>query len=606
VIAQLPLQISSTNTYTGSIVTFSNRPPFLAASPEPGNSFTMRFYYKTEPGFDWPGMANPPAPGSIVPYLRPSKGGVFQGDSASKTSALDIVYRPVWPVRDPADASKPVPSLPFGATLTKPKFGLPGVRDWKTAHILYQQSIATNIINASVSAVLHDATREKSSDLGDHQLTKLPAGVRAELYQGKYFFPNLPPHLAARLFFDPNRSANGSVVLKGEWKNETFGEEYTLLNVLRGSDLDAAKALCPTADLDYAKWTATIDDLSSALETFYENPVQPGNYIPNPSLTVSIGVQDLAVVNNDNTAVDSYALSATGPGSGYITLLESSGTAITQPGDPVAMHIFKVSGELYRGELKVIPASNPLSELVSFQHTADLAGRSGEYEYQWKIAAPVDGAPPLSDETMSRYLSLTNGLDVPRYTLGGAGVQALGDNYLTVRYRPINPAHPLYRQNPTDSDWSEWTTPQLAEGWIKRVLAGINPFNQRVSDLFNNRVNTDASILTQAGHRWEGDVALNLETIDNFGLIEIYETVLRRGRLLSIESGYNYGPANDALLLAAGYLDDLYLMLGNEAWADAANPTIGIGTKDHTYGDVATALFAFKGQVPSLLEEELA
>jgi hypothetical protein len=39
--------------------------------------------------------------------------------------------------------------------------------------------------------------------------------------------------------------------------------------------------------------------------------------------------------------------------------------------------------------------------------------------------------------------------------------------------------------------WSDWTAPQLAEGWIKRVLAGINPFNQRITDLFNNAVNTD-------------------------------------------------------------------------------------------------------------------
>src|SRR6185503_11517402 len=167
--------------------------------------------------------ANPPPAGSIVPYLRPYSGGTFVGDSASKTSALDIVYRPVWPARDPADASKPVASLPFGGTLTKPKFGLPGVRDWRTAHILYQQSIAANITNANVSAVLHDATREKSSALADHGLTQLPAGVKAELYQGKYFFKNLPPHLGSRVFLDPNRSAKGSIVLKGEWKNETLG-----------------------------------------------------------------------------------------------------------------------------------------------------------------------------------------------------------------------------------------------------------------------------------------------------------------------------------------------------------------------------------------------
>ena len=47
-------------------------------------------------------------------------------------------------------------------------------------------------------------------------------------------------------------------------------------------------------------------------------------------------------------------------------------------------------------------------------------------------------------------------------------------------------------------------------------------------------------------------------------------------------------------------------MEGNEAWADAADPTIGIGTKDSGFGDVATSLFAFQGQVPSLLEEDLA
>lgn len=202
---------------------------------------------------------------------------------------------------------------------------------------------------------------------------------------------------------------------------------------------------------------------------------------------------------------------------------------------------------------------------------------------------------------MSKYQALftTSGLGVNRYTLGGAGIQGLVDNYIVMRYRPKSATHPL------KDTWSAWTEPQLIEGWIKRVLAGINPFGQRVTDLYNNSVNTDASILTSAGKRWEGDIALNMETINNYGLIEIYETVLRRGRGLSIDANINFGPANDALLLAAGYLNDLYMLVGNEAYADAANPTIGIGTKDNTYGDIATALFAFKGQVPSLLEEEL-
>ena len=192
-------------------------------------------------------------------------------------------------------------------------------------------------------------------------------------------------------------------------------------------------------------------------------------------------------------------------------------------------------------------------------------------------------------------------LDGVRAVLGGtADVRSLTDNYLIMRYGPKGPG------GAAPTVWSDWSEPQLAEGWIKRVLKGINPFNQRVTDLFQNRVNTDVSLVTQAGPRWEGDVALNLDSINDYGLIEIYETVLRRGRMLSIDAGINYGPANDALLLAAGYLNDLYMMVVNEAWADAANPTIGIGTKDKTYGDIATALFSFKGQVPSLLEEELA
>jgi hypothetical protein len=197
-----------------------------------------------------------------------------------------------------------------------------------------------------------------------------------------------------------------------------------------------------------------------------------------------------------------------------------------------------------------------------------------------------------------------------RHTIEGNSLFTLTDNYFIYRYRAIDPAHDAYETVTNGGGWSNWTEPQLAEGWIKRALAGINPFEQRVKDLYNNDVNTDVSLVTQAGKRWEGDVALNLANIDNFGLIEIYETILRRGKGLSIEGvpALSYGPANDALLLAAGYLSDLYMLLGNEAYADAANPTIAYNTngEEKTFGDVTTALFAFKGQLPNVLDEELS
>ena len=78
------------------------------------------------------------------------------------------------------------------------------------------------------------------------------------------------------------------------------------------------------------------------------------------------------------------------------------------------------------------------------------------------------------------------------------------------------------------------------------------------------------------------------------------------GESLSINSGINYGPANQALLLASGYLNDLYMTLGNAAWANSLNPTIGFGTGNQTYGAVATASFCFEGEEPTLLAQNLA
>jgi len=595
-VTQGQLVMPSTNTLSGVSTYFTNRAPFLAYSAASSNSFQMKYYYPTDPSFDWPGNANPPAAGSVVPYLRPvGSGGAYVGDPTSRSTApISIVYRPYWPEQDPTDNTKPVPVLEYGQTLVKPVSGLPGVGDWKTAAILYQQSIATNFSGSTPSVVLFDPTREKTSPLTNG----LPSSIATQTYQGRVYFPNLPPHLSQLIYFDPTRS---SLVFVGQYTAQTVGESYLSLNVLNTNDQALVSALCDPADTQLNYWTASVANLSTTIQTFV---LTNGNWIAPLSTdatnNINYGIATLPYITSENQAVSSKALTASGPGSGYVTLVESGGAAFTQPGDPVALHILRVGGSLHRGELKVITPPNPLSEMVTFQHTVDMGGNFNDYEYQWKIAAPIAGQPPVQDATMSMYQQLVQGTGLPRYLLGGAGIQVLGDNYVTLRYRPTNPANPLYNQ------WSSWTSPVLVQGWIKRVLAGINPFNQRTANLFDNAVNMSSSMLTQAGHRWEGAVALNQDTLNNYGLIEIYQTVLQRGQALSINSGYNYGPANQALLLAAGYINDLYMMVGNEAWADAANPTIGIGTDSSTYGSVATSLFSFMGQEPSLLEEELA
>jgi hypothetical protein len=588
-----PLTVTSTNQYSAQTVTYSNRPPFLARAPTTNNSFTMRFYYKNLAQFDWPGLNNPGV-GAIVPYLLPK--GSADDPTSKMTRSLDIVYRPVWPS---LVAGQPIPTLQSGQTLTDPFNGLAAVRGQSSVQVLYEQSLATNNVAGSNNSVtLYDPTVQKTSSLAAKGLGKLPAGVNATPYQGRYYFQNLPPNLVNRVYYDPN---TGNLVLQGQFVAPAVGESYLYLNVLAGADLAAVENLCPTNDVDSGRWVGVVTNLATQLYTFHEATNAPGSYVRDDTQTKTRSVSDLVAITSSEQQVDSYALSATGPGQGYISYIVANTINPSHASEPINFYIARVAAPLHTGQLQVIQDPNPLSESITFQHTDDLAAKTANYQYDWRIAPPVDGQPPITDpSTWTPLTPITN--DVSHYTLGGAtGIQSLGDNYVSLRFRETD-----VLASPANTNWSAWTAPVLAEGYIKRVLAGVNPFNQRVTDLFNNPVNTTASIISQAGHRWEGDVALNATTITNAGLIQIYETLLHRGEALSINAGYNYGPANDALLLASGYLSDLYSLVANDALADAANPTIGIGTADKTYGGIATALFAFQGQEPSLLEEELA
>ena len=600
---QPPLVFTSTNKYSHAQVYYVGRPPFLAQAADTSNTFTMRFYYKTQASFDWPSAGNPPPVGSIVPYLLPlnTNGIGFAGDpTTNTTTSLDIVYRPVWPS---VVNNQPVPTLSSGQTAALPVDNLPSIRGQSSVQVLYQQSIATNGVDqgfSNQSVVLYDPTVQKTA-----LLSNLPPGVITTSYQGKDYFPGLPPNLKSRFFYDPNTL---HLVLQGAFSNTVVGESYLLPNVLAGSDMDNVINLCPTGDSEYHNWTEAVSNLSVQLYTFYEKPGVPGSYVNNTNATLTFGAGQVVQISSSDQQVDSYAMCATGPGAGYISVVVGNTIAPAHASEPVTVYVFRTGPEfqaatktftLHPGELKIIEDSNPLSDFISFQHTSDLAGRSSDYEYDWRIAPPIDGLPPASDPT--NWTTLITGTDITHYTLGGSGIQTLGDNYVAVRYRCINT-----NANPATTNWSPFTAKQLASGWIQRVLAGINPFNQRTTDLFDDPVNTTGTIISEAGHRWEGDVALNQDTINSAGLIEIYETVLHKGESLSINSGYNYGPANDALLLAASYLSDLYTTVANDAWSDSLNPTISIGTADKTYGDVATSLFKFQGEVSSLLEQDLA
>jgi hypothetical protein len=671
----------------------------------------------------------------------------------------------------PVAQQKTVPLLKTAQTLTLAAANLPQVRGATSAEVLYQQSVA-NTGTAANSVTLYDPTRNKTVLLSTGGLDKLPPSVLTSDYAGKTYFQKLSPSLQQRFVFDASLGTLGALVFKGEFVDEIVGEDYLNLNVLSTADLAELQGLCPGSDTTYkSKWDVAVNSLSTQLETFSESTTVPGSYVVDTAKDHrSINKATLANITDRDTAVDSYALSATGKGTGYVTLVFENGEAFTDAGNPVAMQIIKVDPTLYKGDLKVLLASNPLDEQVTLRHSGDYAGHPELYEFQWRYGFPTNGSnPPFSGApatatatlgvsaasftltpgnksyTVAPTITITGGgattaatatailsggtsgtvssisitspglgyssmptltfsggtgtgtsaptavgnathfsiaaisvnnggfgygslaplvtfsaptsgstaaatavlssgvvtgltitqagngySTVPTVTLAvpgntvdiaattnywikpngtlsnmivvGGGPAAtisnpavlMGDTYFTMAYRKIG-----------DSTWSDWMTPQLVEGWIKRVLAKITPFNQRMSDLYNSEINTDVSMLTQAGTRWEGDVALNLENINNVGLIAIYETVLNRGKSFTIGSGIDFSSANNGLMLAAGYLNDLYTILGNEAYADAANPTISIDDPT-TVTEVNTSRFSFEGQVASSLDEELA
>lgn len=309
------------------------------------------------------------------------------------------------------------------------------------------------------------------------------------------------------------------------------------------------------------------------------------------------------------------------PAQRYVVVAENNDSSLG--GLPVGLHVIRVDDSLARGALAVIQADNVLDERVTLRHTADFAGQPESFVFQWFYQVDADGFSATNVPAVASDGSITNlGAWVP-YPDGGAGVNdvtlgtggtssllTLSDSWWVMRYGVTTVEG--------RTNWSGWVgdpsgteaapRAMLVPGWIKRVLSGINLFAQRSSDFENNPVNMLASTIAEAGPRYEGDVALNPHALDDFGLIEIYETVLQRGRNLSIDGTppVDFPPADAALQLAAGNIADLYLLHANEAFADAADPTIGLTTDSTELGSIASSVFAFENQLDSLLEEELA
>jgi hypothetical protein len=517
-----------------------------AAGNDGGSAeIVMRYFYPMQPGFFF--ASNQPPLGASVPFLDRQAG--------TAGTPINVRFDAIWP--------NMVPELRVGETLVKPKNGLPQIAGQSSVEILYQQSLPTQ---GRTSVRLIDPVQTRSVPLA-----QLPTDVQTRVRAGLIYFPTLPPQLEGRVSYDP---VAHRLQFRGEFVEPPAGESYLLLNILTPRERAVLAGLTTNPG-----WQTAVAALA----------------------TQATSVVDVLPESN---GFDSLALTAgDAQGIGYVTLAFGNSTNLSAPAEPISLSIIKVACPLYRGELKVIESPNPLAEKLTLRHSGDFAGRPDDFEFEWRTLPPVDGLPSsLPPEQWVRVqANPATGIGAVDFTIAGPGLYTLSDNYFIARYRRVSGL------SPCGSGFSEWTAPMLAEGWIKRVLAGIGPFEQRIQDYQDTQVNTIVSMISQAGARAVGDVALNFDAVNSAGLIEVYETILRRGLALSIEGTppVDYPPANDALLLAAGRLADLYMLLGNEAYADAADPTIAFGTDDGIYGSQATSIHCFMNQTGSLLEEEL-
>jgi len=499
----------------------------------------MQFYYEVQPGFSFPDAS--PAEGTPMPWLT---------GTGTTGTPQDVTYTIEWPTNSPV--------LKAGETLFMAKNNIDNVADQTSVQILYQQT--TEQAPGTSSVFLFDPIVTRNVPL-----TAAPSDLETLVDGALLTFSDFPPHLRDRLQYDP---IGMKLQLQGEWVDAPGTEEpsgYLLVNALSDRDRDALKALSSDGPFHTA-----LDDLAA---------------LP----LVELGPETPAVSN----AVSAGRAS----GTGFVTLAFGNSISNTPPGDPVVLTIFRVDCPQYRGELKTILSSNPFDEQMTLRHTGDFAGDADDYEFEWRTL-PNSQSGGNTNYASWNFFALEDGaLDI---TVKGANLFALTDNDFVCRYR--DKTAPLCTTTNNPSGWSDWTAPQLAPGWIKRVITDVNLFDETVGP--GATANTVVSMLEKAGTRWIGATPLNSAAADNFGLIQIYETVLRRGIALSIEGTPPIQSNDDvvtALMLAAGRLADLYMLLGHEAYADASDPTVALN------GFSSAAQHAFMNQVaaPNLLLEEL-
>lgn len=623
----------------------------------------LMYYYPLQPGFfydldnndeqdDLNNDGSPDLDGTCVPWL--ARLSEAEGGTPNPTDPIRIGYDITWP----AD----VPQLVIGETLLTPKRGLPDIVNQAAVQVVYD-----DLYDSLDVPLPSDTLAQMIDPLSPRfvQLDEVPEEVATELQTTGLDLilgsadgsVKLPAAIKKRMSYD---SLNDKLILQGLYDQTGAGEPLLVPNVLSKTDRIALKKLNGGDGSEESGFTddcqtngCTWDQAIEALFRLSRNPngiqgiCTSSQIVENnvrECLTSNPVTEDDVLIgfkdsNNDLIlepfiAVGAQAALTAGSaqGSGFMTIAFNNDPSLTPL--PVSLNIIRVDclqsppppvlpGEAeiyssYQGQLQVIAPDNIFDEQIVLRHSGDFGGNPDALEFEWFFQPDADGTPPMplpdpANGQLNGWIKYPVGepLGANEITIAGANIQTLSDNWYVARYRGLPACN-------NASEWSLWAgqpgaTPlneraQLAEGWVKRVLKRLNPFEARVQNFAQAATNNYASMLIQLGERYEGDIAMNNDpdNLNNIGLIEAYTTVMRRALSLSVDSTppVNYDPANNAILLVASRLVDFYTLLGNEAYADAQDPMIGISTENGTI-TLAPTIFNFQNQLDSLLTEEL-
>ncbi|MDJ1141241.1 SBBP repeat-containing protein [Marinicella sp. X102] len=620
----------------------------------------LLYHYPLQPGFfydldnndvqdDINADGEPDLDTTCVPWL--ARLSEEKGGTANPTDPIKIRYDITWP--------SDVPQLVIGETLLTPKRGLPDIINQAAVQVVYDdlydslpEPLPTDTLAQMIDplsprfVVLDEVPEEIATELQTTGLDLILGSADGTI--------KLPAAIKKRMSYD---SLNSKLILQGLFDETGAGEPLLVPNVLSKTDRVALKKLdggngteessftgdCQVAGCSWDEAVEALFRLSrnpNGIERICTNSIIGENNVrqclasnPVTADDVLIGYQD---TNNDYVlepfvAVGAQAALTAGSaqGSGFMTIAFNNDPSLTPL--PVSLNIIRVDclisppppevaviNKPYQGQLQVIAPENIFDEQIVLRHSGDFGGNPDALEFEWFFQPDSDGTPPeILPVPESGQLNgwikypVSEPLGANEITIAGANIQTLSDNWYIARYRGLPSCN-------NGSEWSLWAgqpgaTPlneraQLAEGWVKRVLKRLNPFEARVQNFAQAGTNNYASMLIQLGERYEGDIAMNNDpdNLNSIGLIEAYTTVMRRALSLSVNSTppVNYEPANNAILLVASRLVDFYTLLGNEAYADAQDPMIGISTEDGVVS-LAPTIFNFQNQLDSLLSEEL-